>query len=204
MTVMAPIDEDELVSMLDFALNIEGPCAFRYPRSSAMDKRRKRACSPIEYGRGVLLEDGKDLAIIALGSMLYPSLDALAILRREGVSAAVLNARFAKPVDESLILEISRKCKRALVVEEASVIGGLGSEVADILSKKAQGKVAFAHLGIPDDFVTHGPREILLAECGLSAMGIAEAALRLCKPRGTVSMAHEVAQSVSSSIEGVT
>ena len=180
MTVMAPIDEDELVSMLDFALNMEGPCAFRYPRSSAMDERKKRGCPPIEYGKGVLLEDGKDVAIIALGSMVYPSLDAEAILRREGVSASVLNARFAKPVDESLILEVLRKCKKVLVVEEASVVGGLGSEVADIISKKAQGKVEFAHLGIPDDFVTHGPREILLAECGLSPMGISETALRLC------------------------
>jgi len=169
-----------------------------------MDKRRKKACPPMEYGKGVLLEDGKDVAIIALGSMVYPALEASAILRREGVSAAVLNARFAKPVDESLILEVSRKCRKALVVEEASVVGGLGSEVADIISKKAQGKVEFAHLGIPDDFVTHGPREILLAECGLSAMGIAEAALRLCKPRGAVSMAHEVVQPVSSRIEGVT
>jgi 1-deoxy-D-xylulose-5-phosphate synthase len=203
MTVMAPVDDDELVSMLDFALNMEGPCAFRYPRSSAMDKRKKRGCPPIEYGKGVLLEDGKDVAIIALGSMVYPSLDAAAILRREGVSAAVLNARFAKPVDESLILEISRECKKVLVVEEASVVGGLGSEVADIISKKAQGKVEFAHLGIPDDFVTHGPREILLAECRLSPMGISETALRLCKPRGAVSISHEVVQPVASTIEGL-
>jgi 1-deoxy-D-xylulose-5-phosphate synthase len=203
MTVMAPVDDDELVSMLDFALNMEGPCAFRYPRSSAMDKRKKRGCPPIEYGKGVLLEDGKDVAIIALGSMVYPSLDAAAILRSEGVSAAVLNARFAKPVDESLILEISRECKKVLVVEEASVVGGLGSEVADIISKKAQGKVAFAHLGIPDDFVTHGPREILLAECRLSPMGISETALRLCKPRGAVSISHEVVQPAASTIEGL-
>jgi len=205
MTVMAPIDEDELVSMLDFALNMEGPCAFRYPRASAMDKAGRRTCPPIEYGKGVLLEDGKDVAIIALGSMVYPSLDAAAILRREGLSAAVFNARFAKPVDEPQILEISRKCRRLLVVEEASVVGGLGNEVADIISRKAQGKVEFAHLGIPDDFVTHGPREILLDKCGLSPVGIAEAALRLCKPRGAVSVACEVQQSsVSSSIEGVT
>lgn len=204
MTVMAPMDEDELVSMLDFALGMKGPCAFRYPRSSAMDEKKIKACPPIEYGRGTLLLDGQDVAIIALGSMVYPSLDAAAILKNKGISAAVVNARFAKPVDEPLILKVSNRCKKALVVEEASVIGGLGNAVSDILSRKTQGKVDFAHLGIPDDFVTHGPREILLAECGLSAIGIAEAALRLCKPGGAVSMARGVGQTVASNIEGAT
>ncbi|HXL03776.1 MAG TPA: 1-deoxy-D-xylulose-5-phosphate synthase [Bacillota bacterium] len=204
MTVMAPMDEHELVSMLDFALHMQGPCALRYPRSSAMGKKKVKACPPIEYGRGLLVENGKDVAIIALGSMVDPSLDAVGILRQEGLSATLVNARFAKPVDESLILEVSRKCKKVLVVEEASTIGGLGNAVSDIICNKIQEKVDFAHLGIPDDFVTHGPREILLAECGLSAMGIAEAAFRMCKPRGAISLAHEVSQSVASSVEGVT
>jgi 1-deoxy-D-xylulose-5-phosphate synthase len=204
MTVMAPIDEDELVSMLDFALHMKGPCALRYPRSSVMDKKEVKPCLPVEYGRGLLLEDGQDVAIIAFGSMVRPSLDAAVILRKEGLSATVVNARFAKPVDESLILEVSRKCKKVLVVEEASVIGGLGSAVADIICSKIQGKVDFAHLGIPDGFVTHGPRESLLAECGLSAVGIAEAASRLCKSRGAATMAYEARQSVASSVESVT
>ena len=191
MTVMAPIDGDELVSMLRFALDMAGPCAIRYPRSSAMGDKKTGQYGSIEYGKGVLLEDGQDIAIIALGSMVYPSLDAAEILRKKGFRVAVANARFAKPVDESLILEISKKCKKVLVVEDAAVIGGLGSAVADIIARKVPGKVDCANIGIPDDFVTHGPREVLLAECGLSTMGIVEAALRLT-------------QSSKSSVEGVT
>ncbi len=179
MTVMVPADEEELVSMLKFAIGMDGPCAIRYPRSSAIGSKKTRECKPIEHGKGVLLEDGKDIALIALGSMVYPSLDAAAFLRKEGLRVAVVNARFAKPVDEALIVEISEKCKKVLVVEDAGVVGGLGSAVADIIAGKVQGEVGFAHIGIPDNFVTHGPREVLLAECGLSTMGIVEAAMKL-------------------------
>ena len=204
MTVMAPIDEDELVAMLDFALDMKGPCALRYPRLCAADKEKKRECPPVEHGKGVLLEDGRDVAIIALGSMVYPSLDAAEILKTEGISAAVVNARFAKPVDEPLILEIAAKCKKVLVVEEASVVGGLASEVADILCKNVEWKVQFAGLGIPDDFVAHGPRDVLLAEYGLSPDGIAKAAMRLCKPKGHVKSSRDAVHQAKSAVEGVT
>ena len=95
MTVMAPIDEDELVAMLDFALDMKGPCALRYPRLCAADKEKKRECPPVEHGKGVLLEDGRDVAIIALGSMVYPSLDAVEILKTEGISCLLYTSAAA-------------------------------------------------------------------------------------------------------------
>lgn len=103
-----------------------------------------------------------------------------------------------------MILEIAAKCKKVLVVEEASVVGGLASEVADILCKNVEWKVQFAGLGIPDDFVAHGPRDVLLAEYGLSPDGIAKAAMRLCKPKGHVKSSRDAVHQAKSAVEGVT
>ncbi|NLS45172.1 MAG: 1-deoxy-D-xylulose-5-phosphate synthase [Firmicutes bacterium] len=206
MTVMAPMDGKELVAMLNFALDIDGPCAVRYPRSSAMIDNGVGfcPCSPIEYGKGEILRDGKDAVIIALGSMVHPSLEASALLGREGLSVAVVNARFAKPLDRPFIYRVLKEHRKVLVVEEASIIGGLGSAILDIISREIEEKIQFAHLGIPDAFITHGPREVLLAECGLSTMGIIEAVLDLCKSERTAMLTQEITQSAVSRTKGVT
>ena len=101
-------------------------------------------------------------------------------------------------------MELAKKYRKVLVAEEASVIGGLGSAVADIISRKVKGKVDFTHIGIPDDFVTHGPRELLLEKCRLSTSGLVEAVSRMCRPKSAASMTCEVTQSLGTGVEGVT
>lgn len=182
MTVMAPADEEELVAMLRAALLMDGPVAVRYPKSQGWGHAALRPPRPVERGRGVLVREGDDVAIVAIGSMVHPSLQAARILERRGVSAAVVNARFAKPLDEDLLLKVAGRCRRMVVVEEGTSLGGFGSGALETLARRGRGgdALAFRHLALPDAFVQHGPREALLASCGLTPAHIAKAAMELC------------------------
>ncbi|MGE5592214.1 MAG: 1-deoxy-D-xylulose-5-phosphate synthase, partial [Betaproteobacteria bacterium] len=183
MTVMAPADEAELVAMLSAALAMDGPVALRYPRAQGWGDAALRPPRPVEHGKGVLIRDGDDVAIVAIGSMVYPSLQAATLLERRGINAAVVNARFAKPVDEDLLSYVADRCGRMVVVEEGTPVGGFGSAVAQMIAQRgsAEHPVAFRHLALPDAFVQHGPRETLLAACGLTPTHIARAAADLCE-----------------------
>ncbi|MBC7082218.1 MAG: 1-deoxy-D-xylulose-5-phosphate synthase [Firmicutes bacterium] len=187
MTVMSPADEEELVAMLSAALAMDGPVAVRYPRSQGWGQAALRPASPIEHGRGVLVRDGDDVAIVAIGSMVHPSLQAAVLLERKGIRAAVVNARFAKPLDEDLLFEVAGRCGRVVVVEEGTPVGGFGSAVAETLARRGRGghAIALRHLALPDAFVQHGSREALLAACGLTPSHIARAAVDLCEAAGT-------------------
>ena len=181
MTVMAPADEVELVVMFSAALRMDGPVALRYPRAQGWGDAAFRPACPIEHGKGVLVRDGDDVAIVAIGSMVYPSLQAAALLERRGISAAVVNARFAKPIDEELLLYVASRCGRVVAVEEGTPAGGFGSAVAQVIAQHGTTgqAVAFRHLALPDAFVQHGPRDTLLAGCGLTPTHIAKAAADL-------------------------
>ena len=181
MTVMAPADEVELVAMFSAALRMDGPVALRYPRAQGWGDAAFRPACPIEHGKGVLVRDGDDVAIVAIGSMVYPSLQAAALLERRGISAAVVNARFAKPIDEELLLYVASRCGRVVAVEEGTPAGGFGSAVAQVIAQHGTTgqAVAFRHLALPDAFVQHGPRDTLLAGCGLTPTHIAKAAADL-------------------------
>lgn len=181
MTVMAPADEEELAAMLDYAVGLPGPVALRYPRSPGWGRGNARRCRPLDLGKGVILREGSDVAIVALGSMVHPSLQAASVLKRKGIDATVVNARFAKPLDEDILLEVAGRCGRMIVVEEGTIAGGLGNAVADLLARRGREHIPLVCLAIPDRFVEHGPREALLAACGLSQHHIAKAALTLCQ-----------------------
>ncbi|MDI6638988.1 MAG: transketolase C-terminal domain-containing protein, partial [Bacillota bacterium] len=170
-------------AMLSAALAMDGPVAVRYPRSQGWGQAALRPASPIEHGRGVLVRDGDDVAIVAIGSMVHPSLQAAVLLERKGIRAAVVNARFAKPLDEDLLFEVAGRCGRVVVVEEGTSVGGFGSAVAETLSRRVRGghAIALRHLALPDAFVQHGSREALLAACGLTPSHIARAAVDLCE-----------------------
>ncbi|MEW6228272.1 MAG: 1-deoxy-D-xylulose-5-phosphate synthase [Bacillota bacterium] len=181
MTVMAPADEEELVAMLDYAVGLPGPVALRYPRSPGWGRGSAPRSRPLDLGKGVVLREGSDVAIVALGSMVHPSLRAASVLKRKGIEVTVVNARFAKPLDEDMLLEVAGRCGRMIVVEEGTIAGGLGNAVADLLARRGREHMPLVCLAIPDRFVEHGPREALLAACGLSQHHIAKAALTLCQ-----------------------
>ncbi len=183
MIVMAPADEQELAAMLEYALGLSAPVAVRYPRAPGWGRAIHRREEPLSLGKGAMLRDGKDVAIVALGSMVYPSLQAAETLRRQGIAASVVNARFAKPLDEDLVLEVAGRCGKVVAVEEGTALGGFGSAVAEVLARRGTDRFELCQLAIPDRFIEHGPREALLAACGLSERHIADAALTLCRAR---------------------
>jgi 1-deoxy-D-xylulose-5-phosphate synthase len=174
LTMMAPSNEEELADMLSTALTLEGPCAIRYPRALGVGIQPKKDATALPYGKARLVADGEDVLIIAIGSMVVPSVEAALILAEEGISAAVLDARFIKPLDRDLILSKASQVRRVVTVEEGILAGGFGSAILELLGDERLEFVHVARLGIPDNFVEHGTREELLADLGLTAQDIAE------------------------------
>ncbi|MCK5126558.1 MAG: 1-deoxy-D-xylulose-5-phosphate synthase [candidate division Zixibacteria bacterium] len=170
-TIASPSDGDELEWMLEYATeNRIGPVAIRYPRGTIPYKiGRKR--DQFEWGRWEVLSGGNDLAIIATGSMVNPCRKVVEKLREDGVDASLINGRFIKPLDKDALKEISDRFDKIVTVEENSINGGFGSAIFDYLdSIEFTGKVL--RLGIPDTFIQHGSRSLLLKEVGLDDAGI--------------------------------
>jgi 1-deoxy-D-xylulose-5-phosphate synthase len=178
MTVMAPKDENELRHMLFTALSHTGPAAIRYPRGGGLGVPLDPDYRIIPIGESELLKEGKDLTLIALGSMVRPCLEAAAEMEKEGLSATVVNCRFVKPLDRRLA-DYSRKTGKVLVVEENIQQGGLGSAVLELFSDMEIREVTVKRLGLPDSFVEHGPVEVLKEKLGLDRAGIMKAAKSL-------------------------
>jgi len=172
LVIMAPKDLTELAAMLHTAVTWDGPSALRYPRGAG-DNPPSALPDALPMGRAELLRSGADVAIIAIGSLVASALAAAQQLAGQGVDAAVVNARFAKPLDEELLCELARASGRVVTVEENAAAGGFGSAVAETLQQHDV-PAAVLRLGIPDQFVSHGPRQELLAQLGLSSGGIAQ------------------------------
>ncbi len=168
--VMAPADGPELAKMLDFAIASDAPVAIRYPKASAGDLNLGQ--QPIELGKSQVLRWGTDGAILGFGGMLETALQAAELLAKEGLDVAVINPRFAKPLDDHLLEKIFSECRFVVTVEEGALMGGFGSAVLELASDRGWDTRNVRRLGIPDRFVEHGEREELLAELGLSAEGI--------------------------------
>jgi 1-deoxy-D-xylulose-5-phosphate synthase len=178
MTLMAPKDENELRHMLFTALKHSGPVAIRYPRGRGLGVSLDREYRVIPIGESEVLKEGKDLTLIALGSMVQPSLEAAAEMEKEGLSATVINCRFVKPLDKKLA-DYARRNGKVLVVEENIQQGGLGSAVLELFSDAGLREVTVKRLGLPDSFVEHGPVEVLREKLGLDKTGIIKAAKSL-------------------------
>ena len=169
MTVMAPADENECRQMLYTAFTIDAPTAVRYPRGTGPGVEVQSAMKALPIGRGEIRREGKRVAILAFGAMLAPALEAA-----QELNATVANMRFVKPIDEELVFRLATSHDLLVTVEENVVHGGAGSAVAESLA--AQGLAApLVMLGLPDRFVEHGDAQLLLADCGLDAAGIARA-----------------------------
>ncbi len=181
LVVMAPKDERELQSMLWTALTVEGPVAIRYPRGAGVGVPLAEGRETIPIGAGEVLRKGSggDLAILAIGSMVYPALEAAEQLAAEGIEAAVINARFVKPLDKSLLYGVARNFRRIVTVEENALAGGFGSAVLEFFERKVltAGR-EFLRIGIPDQFVHHGAQQQVRAALGLDAEGIVQAIRR--------------------------
>jgi len=180
MTIMAPKDENELRHMLFTALNHNGPVAIRYPRGSGLGVPLDDRYQQLPMGEIEILKEGKDLQILAFGSMVEPSIEAARVLAAEGISAGVLNCRFAKPIDKK-IAAVSAASGRLLVVEENVRMGGLGSGVLELLNDMRVRDVLVRRMGIPDLFVEQGPAGLLRKNLGLDADGIAKEARDFCQ-----------------------
>ncbi|MGI8735089.1 MAG: 1-deoxy-D-xylulose-5-phosphate synthase [Pyrinomonadaceae bacterium] len=171
--VMAPKDEGEMRDMMLTMMEHTGPAAIRYPRGNGVGADIDRDPRVIEIGKGEILRDGGEIAIVAYGSMVHPSLQAAANLAKEGLETTVVNARFVKPLDASLLLALARTKRLLVTVEEAYLAGGFGSAVLELLEENGlQDKVRVVRMGIPDRLVTHGDPKLLLAKYGLDADGI--------------------------------
>jgi 1-deoxy-D-xylulose-5-phosphate synthase len=173
MVVMAPKDEAEMRDMMLTAIEHPGPAALRYPRGNGQGVPIDREPQVMEIGKGEILRDGGDVAIIAYGSMVYPSLKAAESLAGDGIEATVVNARFVKPLDAELLLALARTKRLIVTVEEAYLAGGFGSAVLEFLEENGlQDKIHVERMGVPDTLVTHGDSKLLLAKYGLDPDGI--------------------------------
>jgi len=176
LVVMAPRDEAELRRMLRTALTVSGPVAIRYPRGSGVGVPLDQGPLTVEVGRAEVLLEGRDLAIVAIGSAVHPSLAAARQFRARGVGVAVVDARFAKPLDEEAILAAARATGRLVTVEENVLAGGFGSAVAELLADRGLAQSTALHrIGLPDAFVEHGPQPVLRELAGLTPEGIVRA-----------------------------
>src|SRR3982751_5519781 len=171
--VMAPKDEGEMRDMMFTMVEHKGPAAMRYPRGNGVGASLDQEPQLLEIGKGEILRDGGEIAIVAYGSMVHPSLIAAENLAKEQIEATVVNARFVKPLDAPLLLALARTKRLIVTVEEAYLAGGFGSAVLELLEENGlQDKVAVVRMGIPDRIVTHGDAKLLLAKYGLDADGI--------------------------------
>jgi len=169
MVVMAPADEAECRKLLSTAMTLDVPSAVRYPRGAGMGTVPGTDLGTLPVGKGEIRRRGKDVAILAFGSMLTPALAA-----GNALDATVANMRFVKPIDRELILQLAGEHSLLVSVEENALIGGAGSEVARVLEESGC-KVAHLRLGLPDRFIDHGDQARLLAELGLDGDGIVRA-----------------------------
>lgn len=182
LVVLAPKDGNELKDMLYTAVNWgKSPIAIRYPRTAIPDKKLKERFSLLPLDSWEFLRKGKDLLILAVGSMVYPALEAAAELSSEGIEAEVVNCRILKPLDEEYLISSLKSFDKVLTIEENALSGGFGSMIAEYLLEKRMGKIHLKRLGIPDKFIQHGNRKKLLNLLGLDKEGIIKAGKEMIK-----------------------
>ena len=170
--VAAPKDENELQHMLYTAVKSGKIMAIRYPRSQGLGVSMDSEFRELPIGKGEILRQGNDIAILAIGSMVAPAMEAAEKLALQGVEATVVNARFVKPVDAELIVDLATRIKRIVTVEENTLSGGFGNYVNDAVRQSDLRDVIIRNVGLPDVFIEHGGQDFLRSKYGLDAAGI--------------------------------
>ncbi|MEQ1593302.1 MAG: 1-deoxy-D-xylulose-5-phosphate synthase [Thiobacillaceae bacterium] len=166
MLIAAPSDENECRRLLTTAFLHDGPSAVRYPRGSGAGAALQPGLEPLETGKGIVRRQGKDVALIAFGSLVAPALKAA-----EALDASVADMRFVKPLDLDLLRQLATSHRLLVTLEENAVAGGAGAACAETLAELGI-ETAVLHLGLPDSFIEHGDPAQMLAACGLDAAGI--------------------------------
>ncbi|MEM6837561.1 MAG: 1-deoxy-D-xylulose-5-phosphate synthase [Cyanobacteria bacterium P01_C01_bin.120] len=176
--LMAPKDEAELQRMIVTGINYtDGPIAVRYPRGSGVGAPlMEEGWEPLPIGKAEILRQGDDLLILGYGTMVYPAMQTAEILSEHGIQATVVNARFAKPLDEELILPLANQIGRVVTMEEGCTAGGFGSAIAEALLD-AQIVAPLVRLGVPDTLVDHATPEQSKASLGLTPAQMASTIL---------------------------
>jgi 1-deoxy-D-xylulose-5-phosphate synthase len=173
LVVMAPKDENELRQMLYTAVMSDGPAALRYPRGNGIGVQIDPQFKRLEIGKSEILREGGDIAILALGSMVYPCLEAATKLEAFGIHATVINARFMKPLDEEVFSVLAAEKQFLVTAEEGTEAGGFGANVAALLHDR-QIPVSILRIAVPDRIIPHGAPNLLHAKYGLDVDGIVE------------------------------
>ena len=170
MIIAAPSDENECRQLLFTAHNYEGPAAVRYPRGPGVGAIIVEEMTAVEIGKGVLLRPGKQIAILSFGALLSSAREAV-----ETLNATLVDMRWVKPLDETLILELAQSHELLITVEENAIAGGAGSAVAEFLAQRGIDK-PIRHIGIPDQFIDHASQDENRRSAGLMADDIIKAA----------------------------
>lgn len=171
MTLMAPKNKWEFSDMIKFAVNYPHPIAIRYPRGEAYDGVQEFR-APIVLGKGELLYEEGDVVLLAYGSMVKTALEVRGLLQEQGLGCALVNMRFAKPLDGTLLKQVSEKYNLAVTMEENVLIGGLGQAVLEYMNEIGA-ELPVMHIGIEDAYIPHGNAELLKKQIGLDAQSIA-------------------------------
>jgi len=180
LTVLAPKDENELQHMLSFCLHNNGPTVIRYPRGSGEGVPLDPDFVGLTSGEGELLRSGNDVLLLPIGNRVYPALRAAERLAAQGISAAVINPRFLKPLDAGLITKWASQTGKIVTIEDNAVQGGFGSAVLELLHQNGL-CLPVTMLGFGDQFVEHGPQSVLWHNAGIDSEGIASAAFSLVR-----------------------
>ena len=179
--VMAASDEAELVRMINISTEInDRPCAFRYPRGTGLGAVLPSINEKIEIGKSKVIQEGKKLAILNFGARLNETLKAAENLKKKGVNITIVDARFAKPLDENLIWQLATTHEAIMTIEEGS-IGGFGSHVLDFISKKGlmDANLKFRSMSLPDFFIDQDTPENMYKIANLDSISIEEKVLDL-------------------------
>jgi 1-deoxy-D-xylulose-5-phosphate synthase len=176
-TICSPMNEEELRNMMYTAqLEGMGPFAIRYPRGRGVLPDWKTAFTALQVGKGRIIREGKDLAIVSIGHQGNVALEACNHLAEKNIDAALYDMRFLKPIDEELLHLVFSQFDKIITLEDASIIGGLGSAVTEFANDNGYHNAAIHRLGIPDRFVEQGTVEELHHQCGIDLNGIVSAA----------------------------
>jgi len=180
LALMSPKDDIEFKYMLGLALNHKGPVAIRYPRGKVpVQDQGAKSFDGFKIGESEILKQGKDIALIAVGNTVYPSLNVAERIEKEGFSVMVINARFVKPLDRNLISSVASVVPRIVTIEDNILQGGFGSAILEFLNKTEFSHIKIKRLGMPDKFIEQGSQEELRRIYGLDEEGIYTAVLSL-------------------------
>jgi len=179
MVIMAPANENELRCMMKTALDHDGPIAIRYPRGAGEGVPVDANATSLPMGQGELVREGSDVLLLSIGTTLSKCMEAAERLSEQGIEAAVINARFVKPLDRNLIVSWAEKTGHVVTVEEHMKAGGFGSAILELFANEGICNITTAIVGVEDHFVEHGSRDELCKLQGISTEGVMKTALRI-------------------------